>query len=62
MPPVQRLNHLLKMALGESAPVGPAAARAKDAAVKLGKSPEIRADLSLAPDTIERLRPLMMAS
>jgi hypothetical protein len=61
MPPVQRLNHLLKMALGESAPIGPAAAKAKDAAVKLGKSPEIRADLSRSPETLEKLRPLMMA-
>jgi hypothetical protein len=60
MPPMQRLNHLLKMALGESAPIGPAASKAKDAAVKLGKSPDIRADLARAPETIEKLRPLMM--
>ncbi|MDB5458371.1 MAG: hypothetical protein JWO72_112 [Caulobacteraceae bacterium] len=62
MPPVQRLTHLLKMALGESAPLGPAATRAKDAAVKLGKSPDIRADLAKAPEVIERLRPLMQAA
>ena len=62
MPPVQRLTHLLKMALGETSPIGPAAARAKEAALKLGKSPDIRADLAKAPDLLEKLRPLMMAS
>jgi hypothetical protein len=61
MPPVQRLTYLLKMALGETAPQGPAAARAKEAALKLGKSPEIRADLAKSPDVIEKLRPLLMA-
>jgi hypothetical protein len=61
MPPVQRLTHLLKMALGETAPTGPAAARAKAAALKLGKSPDIRADLAKSPDVLEKLRPLMMA-
>jgi hypothetical protein len=61
MPPVQRLTHLLKMALGETSPTGPAAARAKEAALKLGKSPDIRADLAKAPDVLEKLRPLMAA-
>ncbi len=60
--PVQVLTHLLKMALGETAPAGPATARAKEAALKLGKSPDIRADLANAPEVIEKLRPLMMAS
>ena len=60
--PVQVLTHLLKMALGETAPVGPATAKAKEAALKLGKSPDIRADLAKAPEVIEKLRPLMMAS
>jgi hypothetical protein len=62
MPPVQRLTHLLKMALGETSPTGPAAVRAKEAALKLGKSPDIRADLAKAPDVLEKLRPLMLAS
>jgi hypothetical protein len=62
MPPIQRLSHLLKMALGETCPAGPAAARARDAAIKLGKSPDIRADLAHAPEVVERLRPLLMAS
>jgi hypothetical protein len=62
MPPVQRLTQLLKMALGETSPTGPAAVRAKEAALKLGKSPDIRADLAKAPDVLEKLRPLMLAS
>jgi hypothetical protein len=60
MAPVQRVTHLLKMAVGETVPAGPAAARAKEAVVKLGKSPELRADLAKAPELIEKLRPLMM--
>jgi hypothetical protein len=61
MPPVQRLTVLMKMALGETAPSGPAAQRAKEAAVRLGRSPDIRPDLAKAPELIEKLRPLMMA-
>lgn len=61
MPPLQRLTHLLKMAQGETSPIGPAAARAKEAALKLGKSADIRADLAKAPDVLEKLRPLMAA-
>jgi hypothetical protein len=59
LPPVQRLNLLVRMAAGETAPLGPAAQRAKDAALKLSKVPEIRADLARSPEVIERLRPLM---
>lgn len=61
MPPVQRLTVLMKMALGETAPSGPAAQKAKDAVVRLGRSPDMRADLVKAPELLEKLRPLMMA-
>jgi hypothetical protein len=61
MSPVQRLSHLLKMALGETVPLGPAATRAREAVVRLGKSPEVRADLAKAPELVEKLRPLLMA-
>jgi hypothetical protein len=61
MPPLQILTHLLRMALGETAPLGPAAVKAKDAALKLGKSPDLRAELAKSPEVIEKLRPLMMA-
>jgi hypothetical protein len=59
---VQRLTHLLKMAMGETVPNGPAAARARDAVVKLSQSPDIRADLAKAPELIDKLRPMLMAS
>jgi hypothetical protein len=59
LPPVQRLTVLVRLAAGEGAPLGPAAQRAKDAALKLSKAPEIRADLAKNPDLINRLKPLM---
>jgi hypothetical protein len=58
LPPLQRLNVLLKMAGGETAPVGQAAQRARDAALRLSKEPEVRADLARSPDLLSRLRPL----
>jgi hypothetical protein len=61
-PPLQRLSVLLKLALGESAPLGPAANRAKAAALKLARAPEVRVDLAKAPELIERLRPLTQAA
>ena len=60
LPPVQRLNILVRMAAGEIAPSGPAAQRAKDAALKLSKDPGIRGDLARNPDLIAKLKPLMM--
>ncbi len=62
LPPVQRLNVLLRMAVGETAPTGPAALRAREAVVRLSKAPEIRADLAKSPELLARLRPLMQAS
>jgi hypothetical protein len=61
-PPMQKLGVLLKMALGEAAPLGPAAAKAKAAVQKLAKDPATRAELVRAPELIERLRPLMQAA
>ena len=62
MSPVQRLNTLLKMAVGETAPLGPAAQRARDAAVSLSRSDEVRAELARSPDMIDSLRPLLAAA
>ena len=62
LPAIQRLNLLMRMAAGETAPAGPAAQRARDAVLKLSKLPEVRADLSRNPETLQRLRPLMAAS
>ena len=59
LPAVQRLNMLVRMAAGEAAPPGPAAARAKEAALKLSRVPEVRADLAKSPETLQKLRPLL---
>ena len=59
LPPIQRLSVLLKMAMGETAPVGPAALRARDQVVRMSKAPEIRADLVKSPELLSKLRPLM---
>jgi hypothetical protein len=59
LPALQRLNVLVRMAAGESAPQGPAAQRAREAALKLSKLPEVRADLAKNPELLARLRPLM---
>ena len=61
-PPVQKLTVLLKLALGEGAPLGPAANKAKAAVLKLAKDPDLRQDLARSPEVIERLRPLMNAA
>lgn len=61
-PPAQKLNALLRMAAGETAPLGPAADRAKAAAVKLFKAPDSRAALTAEPETLAPLRPLMKAA
>src|SRR5690606_29733486 len=58
-PPAQKLSALLRMAAGETAPLGPAADRAKVAAVRLFKAPDSRAALTAAPETLAPLRPLM---
>ena len=61
-PPMQKLAVLLKLALGEAAPLGPAANKAKAAVLKLAKEPDTRAELARAPEVVERLRPLMNAA
>ena len=62
LPPMQRLTVLLRMALGETAPVGPAAQRARDAVIRMSKVPEIRAEMAKSPELMSRLRPLMAAA
>jgi hypothetical protein len=62
LPPVQRLSILLKMAVGETAPAGPAAQRAREAALRLSRAPEVRADLVKNPELLSRLRPLIAAA
>jgi len=61
-PLLQRLSVLLRLAAGETAPLGPAADRAKAEAVKLFRAPESRAALSAAPETLAPLKGLMQAA
>ena len=61
-PLLQKLSVLLRLAAGETAPMGPAADRAKIEAVKLFRDPESRAVLSAAPETLAPLRGLMQAA
>jgi hypothetical protein len=56
---LHRLTLLLKLASGESAPLGPAADRAKAEALKLVRHPDTRAELSGAPDQVEAVRDLI---
>ena len=58
-PPMHRLTLLLRLAAGESAPLGPAADRARSEALKLVRLPETRAALAEAPEQFETVRTLL---
>lgn len=58
----QKLAVLLRMAAGETAPLGPAADRAKAEALKLFRAPETRGVLAAAPEALAPLRGLMKAA
>jgi len=58
----QKLSVLLRMAAGETAPLGPAADRAKAEAIKLFRAPDNRAALAAAPETLAPLKGLMKAA
>lgn len=58
----QKLSVLLRMAAGETAPMGPAADRAKVEAIKLFRAPESRATLSATPEALAPLKSLMKAA
>ena len=58
----QKLSVLLRLAAGETAPLGPAADRAKMEAVRLFRAPEARAALAAAPEALAPLKGLMKAA
>jgi hypothetical protein len=60
--PAQKLSALLRLAAGETAPLGPAADRAKAEAIKLFRAPEARAALTASPEQIAPLKTLMKAA
>jgi hypothetical protein len=61
-PLLQKLSVLLRLAAGETAPLGPAADRAKADALKLFRDPASRAILSAKPETLAPLKGLMQAA
>jgi hypothetical protein len=62
VPLVHKLTLLLRMAMADAAPAGPAADRAKSEAVKLIRLPEFRAELAASPDAVAKVRDLMQSA
>lgn len=62
VPAMQRLSLLLRLACGETAPLGPAAERARAEALKLLKTPDTRRQLAGDPANLERVRGLMQGA
>jgi len=60
-PASHRLTLLLRLAAGETAPLGPAADRARAEVMRMVKAPEIRAEIAKSPDILEKVRGLMAA-
>ncbi|MDH4383952.1 MAG: hypothetical protein QE280_00730 [Caulobacter sp.] len=58
-PVVHRLDLLLRLAVGEAAPLGPAADRARAEALKLLKAPDLRAEMTRSPETAVRVKGLL---
>lgn len=61
-PVVHRLGLLLRLAVGEAAPLGPAADRARAEALKLARSGELRDEVSRSPEAAGRVRDLLQKS
>ena len=57
-PPLHRLNLLLRLAVGETAPLGPASTRARAEALKLVKQDATRAALAADPGQVDQVRDL----
>lgn len=62
LPLQQKLSALLRLAAGETAPLGPAAERAKAEVVRLLRAPDTRQALSRSPESLSALRGLMQAA
>ena len=58
-PVVHRLDLLLRLAVGEAAPLGPAADRARAEALKLLKAPDLRTEMSRSPEAAMRVKGLL---
>jgi hypothetical protein len=60
-PVIPRLMLLLKLAIGEAAPFGPASDRAKASVIKLLRSDTVRAELAAAPAQLAQVRDMIQA-
>ncbi|MFI4975145.1 MAG: hypothetical protein ACHP84_11450 [Caulobacterales bacterium] len=58
-PIVNRLTLLLKLSIGDTAPNGPVSERARQAALKLMRTDEAKAELAAAPEEIDRVRDML---
>ncbi|MEK7428460.1 MAG: hypothetical protein V4514_21635 [Pseudomonadota bacterium] len=58
-PPGQKLMLMLKLAIGETAPNGPAADRARQEAMRLVRQEDTRADLAANPERMTQVRDLI---
>ena len=61
-PALYRLGFLLRLAMGEAGPLGPAADRARAAALKLLRADAVRAELAAAPGQLAQVRDLVQAA
>ena len=59
IPPAHRLLLLLRMAVGDTAPLGPAADRARSEALKLVRQDDVRAELAKTPERMGQVRDLI---
>ena len=62
LPAASRLAVLLRMASGDTAPIGPVADRARAEVLKMTRSPEIRAELARTPEQLEMVRGLLQTA
>lgn len=60
--PLQKLGALLRMAAGETAPLGPVADRARNEALRLLREPTVRAAIGAAPEAVATFKPLIKAA
>lgn len=58
-PALQRLTALLKLACGETGPLGPVSERARVEAMKLARTPDTRAELAAMPEQVDAIRDLL---
>jgi hypothetical protein len=61
-PAMHRLNLLLKIAVGDAAPLGPAAERARAAIMKMLRSDAVRAEIAATPGQLAQVREMIQSA